>query len=173
MNAAPQTVSYDLAIERVARVPVSKRVLQDPHPALRAVCVPITEFGPHVYELCDAMQSAMNAGEVKGAGLSANQIGATVRVILVDFGGRTYMVNPEIVHSSKVEQRVDEGCLSVCRGVTRRTTTRAAEIVVRYLDRDGNARCGRAKGFRAAVIQHAVDLLDGKIFLDRIGAVRS
>lgn len=149
-------------------------ILQDPHPALRTVCAPVTDFGGALDLLCARMVNAaqsLNGPTLRCSGLAANQIGECVRVILVEDGGRTFMVNPVIVRRSPSVQRVSDGCFSVERGTKRRTTTRAAEIVVEYQDRGGFNKRTRAKGMRAAIIQHEVDHLDGKLFTDLVPGV--
>jgi peptide deformylase len=145
-------------------------ILQDGAPELRTVCAPVTEFGkalaPLLRRLVDAADSARTP-TLRAAGLAANQIGECVRVILIEDGGRTIMVNPAIVQRWG-EQRVSDGGLSVDEGRRRATTVRAAEILVTYQDAQGNARRQRCKGFRAAVIQHEVDHLDGILFTDLV-----
>jgi peptide deformylase len=148
-------------------------VLQEGAPELRQMCEPVTDFGAELQKLCDRLHraaAAISGPTLKCAGLAANQIGELRRVVLIDEGGRTFMVNPVIVQSFGT-QRVSDGCFSVERGMKRRYTTRAAEILVTYQDRDGKPRRLRCKGFRAAVIQHEVDHLDGKLFTDLLPGV--
>lgn len=148
----------------MAEVPI----LQDGAEELRATCSPVTDFGKPLQDLCAKMLAAAEGARtptLRAAGLAANQVGVLLRVILVEDGGRTFMVNPRIVQALGT-QRVNDGCLSVENGTRRAYTTRAQEILVEYQDRQGAPRRQRCKGFRAAVIQHEVDHLDGKLFTD-------
>lgn len=144
-------------------------ILQAGAPELRAVCEPVTDFGADLQAVCEAMHNAATAistPTLRVAGLAANQVGFLKRVIMVEDGGRRFMVNPVIVQQSETQQRVSDGCFSVARGTKRATTLRAAEILVTWQDRSGKERRTRAKGMRAAIIQHEVDHLDGKLFTD-------
>lgn len=141
-------------------------ILQAPHEDLRTVCAPVTEFGHEVRELARRMLVACRAHE--GAGLAANQLGECVRVIVVDYQGELAMVNPVIKRRSRTQQRVDDGCLSVERGTLRGITARASEVFVEWQDFAGAAKRGVFKGLRAAIVQHEVDHLDGKLFTDLI-----
>lgn len=145
-------------------------ILQDPHPALRTVCAEVLDFGAPLKAVCAKLLEAAagcTGSRIRVAGLAANQIGECVRVILVEDGGRTFMANPVIVRATGTQQ-VSDGCMSVNNGLTRRTTTRALNVIVRYQDRDGAHHRRHAAGMRAAVIQHEIDHLDGKLFTDML-----
>lgn len=150
----------------------SVAVYQHPHPALRTVCQPVTEFGAPVRALVAKMDAAMRSGRKVGVGIAANQIGDFRRVILLDPSGRGHerivMCNPRIVRSAGT-QRVNDGCLSVDEGTRFAATTRAARIRVEYQDEDGNPRKQKAQSYFAAIIQHEIDHLDGVLFIDLIG----
>lgn len=146
------------------------RILQHPDARLRVVCEPVTEFGQPIRDLAEAMFAAMRgATEAIGIGLAANQIGDFRRVIVMDPSGRGHerivMCNPRIVRSEGT-QRSNDGCLSVQYGTRFALTTRAARIRVEYQDEDGIARKQKAQSTFAAIIQHEIDHLDGKLFLD-------
>lgn len=148
-------------------------VLQEGAPELRAMCEPVTDFGGELQMICERLHqaaAAIGGPTLKACGLAANQLGILRRVVLIDEGGRQFMVNPEIIWRSTAEQRVSDGCFSVERGTKRGYTARAAEILVKFQDRTGKDRRLRAKGFRAAVIQHEIDHLDGKLFTDLLPA---
>jgi peptide deformylase len=112
-----------------------------------------------------------------GIGLAAPQVGASVRMFVIDteWGDEdkekspTVVINPEI---SDREGRItwDEGCLSVPDYTA--TVERDAMITLRGQDLDGNPIEERAEGLRAVCIQHEVDHLDGVLFIDRISRLK-
>jgi peptide deformylase len=84
--------------------------------------------------------------------------------------GQLVMVNPEILEKDG-EATMREGCMSVPDYTG--TVTRAVNILVQFLDRDGNDRVIRASGFEAVAIQHELDHLDGLLFLDRVSSLKT
>jgi peptide deformylase len=80
------------------------------------------------------------------------------------------MVNPEIISRSG-QKVMREGCMSVPDYTG--NVTRAEEIIVEFLDRDGSERVIRAAGFEAVAIQHELDHLDGLLFLDRVSSLNT
>jgi peptide deformylase len=110
-----------------------------------------------------------------GIGLAAPQIGVPLRVAVIDLsvgkkGGELItLVNPEIVERDGM-QLEDEGCLSV-PGFTA-TVPRPTRVIVRAFDRQGQPRTIEGSGLLARALQHELDHLDGKLFLDRIHGVK-
>ena len=130
---------------------------------------------PEVQRLIDDMIETMRAAG--GAGLAANQVGALLRiaVVEVDHNPRypykppiplTVLVNPEIEPADTEIAAINEGCLSVpgLRG----EVDRHVRVRVRRLDRDGAAHDEVRLGLTAGTFQHELDHLDGVLFLDRV-----
>ncbi len=142
-------------------------IVQDPHPALRAVCDPITDFNSsYLSWLVASMRSAIDESPVVALGLAANQIGETKRVIIVVQGGQQIvMVNPVIKLQNGV-QTVKDGCLSVQGGTYFRSRTRPRFLTVDYRDTQGAEHRRRANGIHAAAIAHEIDHLNGILFID-------
>lgn len=130
---------------------------------LRVVCKEITEVTPRIEELIDDMFETMY--EANGVGLAGPQVGVRKRIAVVDVTGEDPMVliNPKILEASG-EQTGNEGCLSVpgkCGQVTR-----ANYVKVLNYDMDLNPYEIEAEEFLARAIQHEMDHLDGKMYVD-------
>jgi len=125
-------------------------------------------------KLWDDMLETMYAAP--GIGLAAIQIGVAQRVLVVDLArdgearAPLFVANPEIVWSSEGESDYEEGCLSIPDFYE--MVTRPAEVKVRYLDRQGEAREVHASGLLATCLQHEIDHLDGVLFIDRISRLK-
>lgn len=148
------------------------------HPVLRAKARPLSPADirtPEIQKLIDDMIETMV--EYHGVGLAAPQIHEGVRLFVADLarddeeGEPLAIINPEItvVGTDTVEDW--EGCLSIpdIRG----RVSRAREVKVRALDRDGGRIELRAQNFSARVIQHETDHLDGILFFDRMKGFES
>jgi peptide deformylase len=152
-----------------------REVVQFPDPRLKEVSKPITEVNDELRELARDMIDVMY--DEPGIGLAAPQVGASVRMFVIDteWGdddkeqSPTVVINPEI---SDREGRItwDEGCLSVPDYTA--TVERDAMITLKGQDLDGNPIEERAEGLRAVCIQHEVDHLDGVLFIDRISRLK-
>ena len=135
-----------------------------PDPILRQQAKSIPKVDKALKTLIDDMASAMR--EEHGAGLAANQVGVLQKILVYDDGnGLGILINPKIV-SSEGEQVGIEGCLSVpgLQGEVRR----AEKIVVKGVDATGKNVRIKAEGFLARILQHEIDHLAGKLFLDRV-----
>lgn len=139
------------------------RILGDP--VLRTPCDPVAVVDAKVRSLvADLLETVDAEGR---AGLAANQIGVNLRAFSWNIDGDLgYILNPRIVELSEELQDGDEGCLSVPRMwfPTRRAMVARAE----GKDLDGNEVVVEGEGLMARCIQHEVDHLDGKLFLDRL-----
>jgi peptide deformylase len=141
-------------------------------PVLRQVAQPVAmdKVGRRaVQQLIDDMLETMVAAD--GIGLAAPQVFQSEQVLVMECKGeqgfpQTIMINPEIVGYSPVSAEGWEGCLSVdgLRGKVKR----AVGVRVKFYDRDGNLMELDATGLYAVCIQHEVDHLRGKVFLDRM-----
>ena len=108
-----------------------------------------------------------------GVGLAAPQIGALHRLIVLDCvkaDGEAprplIMFNPEIVASSDTRNVYEEGCLSLPEQFAE--VTRPAEVQVRWMDRDGNEQSEEMTGLWSTCVQHEIDHLNGKLFIDHL-----
>jgi peptide deformylase len=140
---------------------------------LHIAATPVVQVDADVQRLVDDLIDTMYAAP--GIGLAATQIGAGLRVFVVDLSvGRDpaqliVMINPEFVERDGA-QLEEEGCLSV-PGFNA-TVLRPARAVVRGLDRDGNPHTVEGSGLLARAFQHEMDHLDGRVFLDRLRGIK-
>ena len=146
-------------------------VLHFPDPRLRNKAKPVAEVDDGVRKLIDDMLETMY--EAPGIGLAATQVNDGRRVIVIDISeghdAPLALVNPEII-ARDGEESMDEGCLSV-PGVYEKVV-RAEHIRVRALDREGRAFELEAEGLLAVCIQHEIDHLDGKLFIDYLSSLK-
>jgi len=146
-------------------------ILHFPDPRLRNKAKPVAEVNDEIRRLIDDMLETMYAAP--GIGLASIQVNVPLRVIVVDItedrSEPLALINPEILSKDGVEE-MDEGCLSV-PGVYE-TVQRADRIRVRYLDRDGNTVERDAEGLLAVCIQHEIDHLDGRLFVDYLSSLK-
>lgn len=150
-------------------------ILIHPDPRLKRVADPVEAVDDEVRALMDDMLVTMY--DAPGIGLAAPQIGVGRRVIVMDCAGREdaepepfCLANPEIVWASEELREHEEGCLSVPEVYA--LISRPAAVRVRFLDRDGREVEQDWDGIRATCIQHEIDHLDGRLFLDYLSPVR-
>jgi peptide deformylase len=130
---------------------------------LRQVSKPVLRVNEDMADFIDHMEHIMRAAN--GVGLAAPQLGILQRIFVYDAGdGFHAVINPKILQT-KGEQPSTEGCLSIpgLRG----ELTRAAEVVIKGLDKHGRPIRLRGNGLTERVIQHEYDHLDGILFIDR------
>lgn len=143
-----------------------------PHPALRQKAAPVEVIDEEIQRLIEDMAETMYSAP--GIGLAANQVGRLLRLILVDpqreecEHGLIVLINPRIVSGSG-EITWEEGCLSVPEFYS--NVKRYEQVVACGLDREGKKVEIHATGLLAVVLQHEIDHLDGKLFIDRINPV--
>ncbi|TFH10168.1 MAG: peptide deformylase [Candidatus Thorarchaeota archaeon] len=142
-------------------------LLPDTHPILRQVAEPVTEFNDELLALCEEMHAIMRFN--KGIGLAAPQVGISKRIIVVDVSGPyikdQFLINPEIEQQSG-EQSRKEGCLTFPDLFLE--VTRAKNVIVKYQDVKGNPNIMTADKLNAVVLQHEIDHLNGKLFIDYV-----
>jgi peptide deformylase len=145
------------------------RVLGDP--VLRRETAIVHEVTDAHRRLVDDMFETMYAAN--GIGLAAPQVGRLERIAVVDVGeegpGRIALINPEIVREEG-ETRGEEGCLSIPEIYGE--VTRSAKVTVRALDRDGKEFAIEAEGLLAVCLQHEIDHLHGKLFIDYLSLLK-
>jgi peptide deformylase len=147
-----------------------------PAPVLKQVADPVKDIGPAELALAADLLDTM-AASPRCVGVAAPQIGASVRAFCVDVTGHRkadschgafVLFNPVLVLARHLEL-AREGCLSV-PDLTG-DVARATEVVVRGLTPEGHTRVIEANAFEARALQHELDHLDGRLFLDRVGSV--
>lgn len=135
-----------------------------PDPVLRTPCDPIREITPAVRSLVEDLLETVN--DPGRAGLSANQIGISLRAFSYNIEGHIgYILNP-VIEELSGEQYGDEGCLSIPRLWYK--TRRADYARAKGIDLDGKTIVLEGKGLMARMIQHECDHLDGHVYLDRL-----
>ena len=147
------------------------QILEFPDPRLRNRAQPVAQVDAALRTLIDDMFETMYAAP--GIGLAATQVNVAKRVLVIDLSERQNeplaLVNPEILQRAGVEE-TEEGCLSVPGYFDK--VTRAEQIRVRALDRDGKQIEFDADGLLAVCIQHEIDHLDGKLFVDYLSELK-
>ena len=142
------------------------RVLGDP--VLRKATVPVEEVTDEIRSLISDMFDTMYAAE--GIGLAAPQVGRTERVAVMDVEGQKFaLVNPEIIEREG-SNRGEEGCLSIPDIFG--DVTRASRVIVRALDENGEEFEAEGTELLARCMQHEIDHLDGKLFIDYLSMLK-
>ncbi len=135
------------------------------NPVLRQKAKRISQVDKPIQRLIDDMIETMRAAP--GVGLAAPQVGVPLRLAVIEVDEKvTVLINPEIIKTIG-ETELDEGCLSV-PGFWGQVT-RAERVSVKALDRNGKEqRIRDAEGLFAQALQHEIDHLDGKLYIDRV-----
>ena len=146
-------------------------ILHYPDKRLRTVAEPVDLVDDSIRKLVDDMLETMYAAP--GIGLAATQVNVHKRVLVMDLSENRNeplcLINPEIIERTGVEQ-TEEGCLSVPDIFE--TVERAEQVRVKALDRDGKEQTIDADGLLAVCIQHEMDHLEGKLFVDYLSPLK-
>jgi len=146
-------------------------ILRYPDARLHKVAVPVTVFDESIKRLVADLAETMYAAP--GIGLAATQVDVHRQVIVLDVSERRdsllVLINPEILDASGVSD-IEEGCLSV-PGIYE-TLERAERVKVRAFDQNGNAFTLEAQGLLAVCIQHEMDHLKGKVFVESLSQLK-
>ena len=152
----------------MARLPI----LRYPDPRLHTVARAVTEVDDRIRQLVDDMIETMY--EAEGVGLAATQVDVHERVIVMDTSEQhdqpVVLINPEIVERSDELKLSEEGCLSVPQVWDK--VERAARVKVRALGRDGQSFEMEAEGLTAVCVQHEMDHLLGKVFVEYLSPLK-
>lgn len=147
-------------------------ILCYPDPRLHTVAKPVQAVDARIRALVADMLETMYDAE--GIGLAATQVDVHERVVTIDVSEKRdqplVLINPEIVEASADKQVGDEGCLSVpgiYDGVER-----SRSVVVRAMDADGTVRDIAAEGLLSVCIQHEMDHLQGKVFVEYLSPLK-
>jgi peptide deformylase len=153
-------------------------ILTIPNPLLKQTSISVEKIDNETKLLIDNIKKTLYLHE-RCVGIAAVQVGILKRIIAVDASrsakehrnnGFLIMINPMIVYSSgKISSR--EGCLSVPEFTA--YVTRKKKIEIDYLDINGCKQHLKTDGFEAIVVQHEIDHLDGKVFLDRVTSLKT
>lgn len=147
---------------------MKRPILIHPDPRLKKVATPVADLSDELRALSKDMLETMY--DAPGIGLAAPQIGVLERLIVLDCAGQEeepsplVMFNPEVVQSSDDSNTYEEGCLSIPEQYAE--VTRPAEVRVAWLDQDGNPQEKDFDGLWATCVQHEIDHLNGKLFID-------
>ncbi|ARR50591.1 TPA: peptide deformylase [Photobacterium damselae] len=146
-------------------------VLTFPDDRLRTIAQPVEKVDAEIQQIVDDMLETMYHEE--GVGLAATQVNIHRRIVVIDTSSTRdqpmVLINPEITATSG-DDGIEEGCLSVPG--SRAYIPRAAEVSVTALDRDGQSYRFEADGLLAICVQHELDHLNGKLFVDYLSPLK-
>ncbi len=148
------------------------QILEFPDPRLRTVAEPVTTFDDNLKQLIDNMFETMY--EAQGIGLAATQVNIHKRLLVIDLSENKdspqIFINPELEIIDDELSEYDEGCLSVPGFYE--TVCRPKMVRICAQDADGNAFELQASGLLATCVQHEIDHLNGKLFVDYLSALK-
>jgi peptide deformylase len=157
-----------------------REIVVYPDKRLKLISKEVEVFNGALHDLLDDMYETMRAKN--GVGLAAIQVGAAQRVLIINVPlevedgehdqpkeNTLEMINPVIVEKDGTE-KFQEGCLSI-PGVYE-DVERAKHVKVEYFDRDGNKQVIEDDGFLAVAMQHEIDHLDGKVFIEKLSYIK-
>ncbi|NBR52538.1 MAG: peptide deformylase [Rhodobacteraceae bacterium] len=150
-------------------------ILIHPDPRLKTVCKPVTDITDDIRRLADDMLATMY--DAPGIGLAAPQVGVLGRMLVMDcVKGEDeapkpmVLINPEIIWSSDERSTYNEGCLSIPEQYA--DVERPASVKVRWLGVDGKDHEEQFDDLWATCVQHEIDHLDGKLFIDYLSPMK-
>lgn len=147
-------------------------ILHYPDPRLHTVAKPVAEINQKIKQLVSDMAQTMY--EAPGIGLAATQVNAHVQVIVIDLSDERnqlqVFINPEITWASEEKKVWQEGCLSVPDFYDE--VLRPSEVKVKALDIEGKSFELHADGLMAVCIQHEMDHLKGKVFVEYLSSLK-
>ena len=149
-------------------------ILIHPDPRLKKPCTPVTSISGDIRALAHDMLATMY--DAPGIGLAAPQVGVMVRMLTMDCmklpdpPRPMVLINPEILWKSDATSVYEEGCLSIPDQYA--DVTRPAEVRVRWTDLEGAVQEEHFSGLWATCVQHEIDHLDGKLFIDYLGPIK-
>ncbi|MCC5973646.1 MAG: peptide deformylase [Rubellimicrobium sp.] len=150
-------------------------ILIHPDPRLKTVCKPVPGIDDDIRRLADDMLETMY--DAPGIGLAAPQVGVTLRLLVMDCvkdpeaePHPLVLINPEILAVSDTRSVYEEGCLSIPEHFA--DVERPAEATVRWTTLDGETREQTFTGLWATCVQHEIDHLNGRLFIDHLGPIK-
>ncbi len=152
-----------------------RSILIHPDPRLKTVADPVADIDDDLRRLADDMLETMY--EAPGSGLAAPQVGVLKRLFVMDCAKKegtdphpVALVNPEIVASSDERKVFEEGCLSIPEIFA--DVERPAEVTMRWLGLDGEEHEQTFDGFAAVCVQHELDHLNGRLYIDYLSPLK-
>ena len=152
-----------------------QKILLVPHPILRQKAKDIKEIKEEDISIAKEMMKIMN--NAPGVGLAANQIGVLKKIITVNIqdeennqNNQYILFNPRITSYSKTTNIMEEGCLSIPEQFAE--VERSEEITIEYIDEKKEIVKKRVKGIESRVLQHEIDHLAGKLFIDYLSSLK-
>ena len=149
-------------------------ILLHPDPRLKKISIQVTNIDERIKKLClDMIDTMYNHS---GVGLAAPQVGISKRVVVMDCSEEEEekspitLINPEIVWFSEEDSKFEEGCLSIPH--IREEIKRPSSVQVKFTDISGISKESYFKGLWATCIQHEIDHLNGKLFIDYLGPIK-
>lgn len=150
-------------------------ILIHPDPRLKKICAPVDAVSSEIGQLAEDMLATMY--DAPGIGLAAPQVGAMTRLLVMDCvkdpaksPRPMVLINPTITWSSEDTSVYDEGCLSIPDQYAE--VTRPATVRVEWLGLDGKTNEEEFEGLWATCVQHEIDHLNGKLFIDYLGPLK-
>jgi peptide deformylase len=156
-------------------------IITIPDPVLRKKSAPVERINDDLKQLMDQMLETMYAAP--GIGLAAIQVGVPRRLVTLDVAAKEsaeangetvrepmFLINPEILWRSDETSIYEEGCLSIPEYYAE--VERPAKVRFAYLDREGKRQEREAEGILATCVQHEIDHLDGKLFIDLLSKLK-
>ncbi len=150
-------------------------ILIHPDPRLKKLCAPVGTVTSEIGKLAEDMLETMY--DAPGVGLAAPQVGVLTRLFVMDCVKEEgepprpmVLINPEIVATSEEKNTYEEGCLSIPEQYAE--VTRPKRVTMRWLRLDGKVQEEEFDGLWATCAQHELDHLNGKLFIDHLGAIK-
>jgi peptide deformylase len=147
-------------------------ILEYPDPRLRTIASPVNEITPEIATLIDDMFETMY--DAPGIGLAATQVDSHIQLIVMDVSEEKdnplVFINPKLTILDGDPEKMQEGCLSVPGFYE--DVTRIEHVLIKALDRKGQPFELEARGLLAVCIQHEMDHLNGKLFVDYLSALK-
>ena len=151
------------------------RILVAPHPILRQKAIAINEVSQSEINISINMLNLLQ--KAPGVGLAANQIGILKKIIVINIEDKEKKIskkyalfNPNIVFFSKETNIMEEGCLSLPEYFA--DIERSDSIIIKYIDENNSLIEEKKNGYEARVLQHEVDHLSGKLFVDYLSSLK-
>ena len=152
---------------------MKRPILIHPDPRLKKSCEPVGEIMPEIVTLAADMLETMY--DAPGIGLAAPQVGVMLRVLVMDCAKEgppepMVLLNPRVTWASEDLSSYEEGCLSIPDQYAE--VKRPAKVQVTWMDMDGQTQEREFEGLWATCVQHEIDHLDGKLFIDYLGPLK-
>jgi len=150
-------------------------ILLVPHPILRQKAIKLKSITKEDIKIANLMMETMI--KAPGVGLAANQVGILKQIVTINFEDKEnnkkanyILFNPSIIQYSKETVVMEEGCLSLPEQYA--DVVRSKEIVVKYIDENKKTIKKQIDGYEARILQHEIDHLSGKLFVDYLSSLK-